>query len=85
MKKSKREAKILEYNAIFTPEEEGGFSVYVPELRGCISQGDTFEEAQKNIKEAIELYLESVGDDDLYQMTPEESRKQFMAPIQIHA
>lgn len=85
MKKSKREAKILEYNAIFTPEEEGGFSVYVPELRGCVSQGDTFEEAQNNIKEAIELYLESIGDDDLYQMTPEESRKQFMAPIQIHA
>lgn len=85
MKKSEREAKILEYNAIFTPEEEGGFSVYVPELRGCISQGETFEEAQKNIKEAIELYLESVGDDDLYQMTPEESRKQFMVPIQIHA
>lgn len=85
MKKSKREAKILEYNAIFTPEKEGGFSVYVPELRGCVSQGDTFEEAQTNIKEAIELYLESAEEDDLYQMTPEESRKQFMAPIQIHA
>lgn len=85
MKKLKKEAKILEYNVIFTPEAEGGFSVYVPELRGCVSQGDTFEEAQKNIKEAIELYLESIGDDDLYKMTPEESRKQFMAPIQIHA
>lgn len=80
----KRKAKILEYNAIFTPEEEGGFSVYVPELPGCFSQGETFEEAQKNIKEAIELYLED-NDEDLYQMTPEKSRKQFMTPIQVHA
>lgn len=82
---SKRKAKILEYNAVFTPEKEGGFSVYVPDLPGCISQGETFEEAQKNIKEAIELYLESVEDESLYEMTPEESRKQFMTPIQVNA
>lgn len=77
--KSKR---ILEYNAIFTPEDEGGFSVYVPELPGCISQGDTFEEAIKNIQEAIALYLEETNS-DLYYTTPEEVRKQFMAPVGV--
>jgi predicted RNase H-like HicB family nuclease len=45
--------------------EEGGFTVYVPSLPGCISEGDTREEALKNIREAIELYLEPT-DDDLF-------------------
>ncbi|KAF5428961.1 putative nuclease of the RNAse H fold, HicB family [Candidatus Methanophagaceae archaeon] len=40
------------------PQEEGGYTVYVPALPGCISQGETYEEALENIKEAIELYLE---------------------------
>ncbi len=43
---------------VLEPQEEGGFTAYVPSLHGCISQGDTKEEAIKNIKEAIELYLE---------------------------
>ena len=77
----KRTVKILEYNAIFTPEEEGGFSVYVPDLPGCISQGETFEEAQKNIKEAIELYLEDA--DEVYFITPKQARRQFITPIEV--
>ncbi|MFH1896130.1 MAG: type II toxin-antitoxin system HicB family antitoxin [bacterium] len=47
----------LKYQVLFYPEEEGGYSVTVPTLPGCVSQGDTFEEAVTNIKEAIELYL----------------------------
>ena len=74
--------KILEYNVMFTAEDEGGYSVYVPDLPGCVSQGETFEEAKKNIREAIELYLEE-ADEELYQVTPEEARKQFIAPVQI--
>ena len=46
-----------ELEAVFEPAEEGGFTVYVPSLPGCISEGDTFEEAVENIKEAVELYL----------------------------
>lgn len=77
----KKNLKILEYNAVFTSEEDGGFSVSVPELAGCFSQGDTFEEAQKNIKEAVELYLEpELNKASMYIIDP---RNQFMAPIQI--
>lgn len=48
----------MKLTVILEPQEEGGFTVYVPSLPGCISQGETKAEALKNIKEAIELYLE---------------------------
>ena len=43
---------------VLEPSEEGGYTVFVPNLPGCISQGDTREKALGNIREAIELYLE---------------------------
>lgn len=50
----------MKYKVVIDPQEEGGYSVYVPVLPGCVSQGETIEEATSNIKEAIELYLESL-------------------------
>ena len=52
----KKKATVKEFNAIFQEEKRGGFSVWIPDLPGCVSQGETFEEAKKNIAEAIELY-----------------------------
>ena len=49
----------MEIKVILEVQEEGGYTVYVPSLPGCISQGDTKQEALENIKEAIELYLEA--------------------------
>jgi predicted RNase H-like HicB family nuclease len=49
------------YKAIFEPQEEGGYTVTVPSLPGCISEGDTFDEALTNIREAMSLYLESLA------------------------
>jgi predicted RNase H-like HicB family nuclease len=43
--------------------DQGGFTVIVPALPGCISEGDTREDALCNIREAIELYMEVVEDD----------------------
>ena len=43
--------------------EEGGFTVYVPALPGCVSEGETIEEAMANIREAVELYLEPLESD----------------------
>jgi len=53
----------MKLRVVLEPSEEGGFTAYVPSLPGCLSEGDTREEALKNIKEAIELYLEPVEDD----------------------
>lgn len=49
-----------EFQVVLQPEEEGGFSVFVPALPGCSSQGESREEALAMIKEAIEAYLESL-------------------------
>ena len=56
----------MNLRVVLEPSDEGGFTVYVPALPGCISEGDTREEALANIREAIELYLEPVEDDVLY-------------------
>jgi Uncharacterized conserved protein len=45
--------------------DENGYYVYCPSLKGCHSQGDTLEEALENIKEAIEVYLESLEEEEL--------------------
>ena len=46
---------------IIIEEDEDGFYAYCPELKGCQSQGDTLEEVQTNITEAVELYLETLS------------------------
>lgn len=53
----------MKLNVVLEPSEEGGYTIHVPSLPGCISEGETQEEALANIREAIELYLESVEDD----------------------
>ncbi|OGL59480.1 hypothetical protein A3D60_01510 [Candidatus Uhrbacteria bacterium RIFCSPHIGHO2_02_FULL_47_29] len=51
--------KVCQYTAIFEPDRKsGGFTVTIPALPGCISEGDTFEEAFRNVEEAASLYLE---------------------------
>jgi len=46
---------------ILEASDEGGYTVHVPSLPGCISEGETVEEAMANIREAAELYLEPVA------------------------
>lgn len=53
----------MRLTVVFEPSEDGGYTVFVPSLPGCISEGRTKEEAITNIKEAIELYLEPIEDD----------------------
>lgn len=53
----------MRFKVVLEPSGEGGYTVYVPSLPGCISEGETVEEALRNIREAIELYLEPVEDD----------------------
>ena len=50
----------MRFNIILDPDEDGGFSVTVPALDGCFTQGETEEEAIKNAKEAILCYIEGL-------------------------
>ena len=55
----------MKLKVILEPSEEGGYTAIVPSLPGCISEGNTKEETLRNIREAIELYLEPVEDDQI--------------------
>ena len=48
----------VNYTVIIEPADDGTFSVYVPDLPGCITTGATLEDAERNIREAIEGHLE---------------------------
>ena len=56
----------MKLRIILEPSVEGGYTVVVPALPGCISEGDTREEALENIREAIALYLEPIEDDGFF-------------------
>ena len=55
----------MRIKVILEPSEDGGYTVFAPSLPGCISEGDTKEEALRNIREAIDLYMEPTEDDEL--------------------
>lgn len=80
MKERMKKYKVFEYLAVFQEENEGGFSVWIPELPGCASQGENFEEALKNIKEATELYLETLK---IKSFSSGGYKKQFAIPIKL--
>ena len=62
-------------------EKDGnGYFDFVPELKGCVSEGETFEEVKSNIKEAIELYLETMSEDELNQL---ENKDYSITPIEV--
>ena len=73
--------KILEYTVIFEPAEEGGYVVSVPALPGCATQGDTFEEATANIKDAIQGYLEVLKEEG--ETMPQEMKEVVITKITI--
>lgn len=60
------------YRVLLTPEAEGGFSVSVPALPGCFTQGETVKEAMEMAKEAISLYVESLEIDG--ELVPDDSK-----------
>ncbi len=55
--------KIFRYNVIFQPEPEGGFTVIVPSLQGCVSYGKTLDEARKMVIDAIGGFVECMRED----------------------
>lgn len=55
----------MKYTVIIEQGRESGYVVYVPALKGCVSQGETKEDALKNIREAMEAYVEALLEDGL--------------------
>ncbi len=56
----------MKLRVVLEPSEDGGYTAIVPALPGCISEGETREEALANIREAVLLYLEPVDDDGVF-------------------
>lgn len=56
-----RVLKAFSYSVFYEQASEGGYVAFVPALPGCHTQGETLEEAERNVREAIALYLESLA------------------------
>ena len=55
---------VHEFDTIIVEDESGGYVAFVPALPGCHTQGDTLQELMENVKEAIELYLETLTEEE---------------------
>mgnify|MGYP001594577507 CR=1 FL=1 len=77
----KKKINVLKYTAIFEPAEEGGYTVTVPSLPGCITEGDTFEEATAMVKDAIRGYISVLKADK--EPIPVESEEHIAATILV--
>ena len=74
----------LTYRILLRREPEGGYTIIVPSLPGCITYGDTIEEAIEMAKEAIELYLESLREHD-EEIPTEEETLEYTLMVEAHA
>lgn len=81
MTKEKIKQQIYNYTVIFEPSKDGGYTVYVPALQGCITQGNTFEEAEIMVKDAIVGYLRVMK--DLKEEIPIEPEKTIISRIPV--
>lgn len=74
--------KVYQYTVVFEPAEEGGYVVTVPALPGCVTQGDTFEEALEMAQDAIECYLGSKIKHR--EPIPREPKSKFISIVKVH-
>jgi predicted RNase H-like HicB family nuclease len=64
--------KMSQKVSVVIEKDEHGYYAYCPELEGCQTQGDSIDEVMANIKEAIELYIETLSEDELKEATSKE-------------
>jgi len=55
---------MYEFDVVIVEDESGGYVAFVPALPGCHTQGDTLQELMDNVKEAVELYLETLSEEE---------------------
>ncbi len=73
--------QVLSYTVMFEKDPDGGYVAMVPTLSGCVTQGETIEEAKEHIKEAITLYLEVLKEDG--DEIPVEADEHFVGTIAV--
>ena len=86
MEAMKKAARSYSYSVFYEQAAEGGYVAYVPALQGCHTQGETLEETERNVTEAIALYVESLLADG--ETIPEEGRSfqgRVTVPVSIPA
>jgi antitoxin HicB len=76
--------RLLSYRILLRKEPEGGYTVTVPSLPGCVTYGETVEEAVEMAKEAIEVYLESLREHG-EEIPPEEGTLEYTLMVKAHA
>ena len=69
------------FSCAIIEKDDYGYFAFVPSLKGCVSQGDTMEEALRNIKEAIELYIETLNPDEITSLARQDY---LIAPVEIN-
>jgi predicted RNase H-like HicB family nuclease len=55
---------MYEFDVVILEDESGGYVAFVPALPGCHTQGDTLQELMDNVREAVELYLETLTEEE---------------------
>ncbi len=60
---------MFEFDVVIVEDERGGYIAFVPTLPGCHTQGDTIDELLRNVKEAIELYIETLTEEEKAELT----------------
>jgi len=79
------ETRVLDFDVVIVKDSDGGYYAYVPQLPGCYSQGETVEETLENIKEAIELYLEVLSEEEREEILSEKPEAVLLTKVEIHA
>ena len=69
--------RVFEFDVVILEDESGGYVAFVPSLPGCHTQGESIDEVLENVREAIELYLETLSDEE-----KEEFMKQRVVGLQ---
>ena len=77
--------QVLDFDVVIVKDPDGGYYAYVPQLPGCHSQGETVEETVENIKEAIELYLEVLSEEERKEVLSEKPEAILITKVEVNA
>ncbi|MDN5358217.1 MAG: hypothetical protein PWP76_60 [Candidatus Diapherotrites archaeon] len=81
----KVKTQVLDFDVVIVKDPDEGYYAYVPQLPGCFSQGETIEETVKNVREAIELYLEVLSEEEREEILSEKPEAILITKVEVNA